>query len=1511
MRWVRRTLQVVAFAGTLIVGVIALSLIVSQTPWFRDWLRRYIVRESKQYLNGELAIGGIKGNLFFGIDLNDVAVDVSGQRVVAVKSLELDYSVFNFISRGIVLDQIKLVRPVLLAERDANGWNLGRLVKKRRKEADREGPARSITLPDIEIADGSVEIRDRLEKASYRFPRRLDDVDLKASFAYEPVHFSIVLDRVSFRGDSPRLDLQGLEGKIAVRDDNLYFDGIRVRLAETALAVDGVIERYLHTPIVKVTTTGKISLPEIGRVLPGASGYPLHPVIDVKMDGPAKNVALDFKVQSEAGSARGQLRADVQAPDLAFRGPVRVERLNLAPILKMPAQRSDITGNADIDIHLATRPSTVRLVDRITGTYRFTGPHVLALGYDARNVRAHGRIDGPRITVDARADAYGGTATARGFIVTPAPGRPVALDLQGGASGIDLRNLPASLGLPKLVTNISTSAYHVRGSAGRYTATATLNQSTVEGATLASGTLASIDVTPRSISYSSAGEIAGLDIERFGRVFKIASISTPDYQSRINATYTVSGVVDRTASVRSTGSDSPALATMKIDATGTATDSDVWGGRLPNMAFEAHLDHGALQVRGDGQFVGFDPARLTGRKELAGSVSGTMNASLAIANVTAPIRLEDVTTEGSVTLERSNVGGLAITSADIQGKFAAQVGDFTKLTVTGPDLNVEASGRLALDRTAQSNLKYHVEAVDLASLARLVKQDAIGGAATLDGTITGNLASLTATGTVNGSNLTYGTYNALDLNSSYTVTVPELQYANATVNAKTDATFVTIGGFEISELKATTTYGNQRLQFSTTVKEKARELDASGEVIFHPDHQELHLPQLALRTQGIQWTMAAGSEATIRYGRGQLELQNVRLASADQALNVDGVIGLKGNEKSGTLRVQARNVDIQQIETLLLQNYGFSGRVNADATVAGTTADPVVDGRIEVTNGAFKSYKFESLGGYVRYQGPRIQMDVTLRQSPTESITARGSVPKSLFRASEGGHVIARGEEQVDLQITSSQIGLGFVEGLTDVVTNVRGTLKADVHVAGSGSDPHVTGFIDIQNGAFAVPLGGVSYSGLNTRIDLRPDRVKLTKFTILDEHGQPLSVSGDLAVHEREIGAVNVVVQSDNFEIIDNEFGDVGIDADLKIRGELRRPRIEGDVRLEAARIEVDQILQLFYDPYAIEPIPDVLSPEQPGEAAGSAKAATDAALAKAEKSAAPPDTKKEGTGPAAPGGLFAAVSLNVRVRIPDNLVLRGKDLRPGGPTGVAVGAMNITVGGDVRVRKDPDSQIALIGEVQTVRGTYEFQGRRFDIVRGGTLRFVGTPDLNPSIDVSATRLIPTANDPNSGVEARIRITGTARAPELTLSSNPPLDESDVLSLIVFNRPINELGTGERSSLAATAGGIATGFLAAPLGESIGRALDLDLFEITTSTEQGDLGAGITLGQQIGDRAFVKLRQQFGERTISEFLIEYRLADFLRLQASFAPETTGSANRINQRRIERAGIDLIFFFSY
>ena len=51
--------------------------------------------------------------------------------------------------------------------------------------------------------------------------------------------------------------------------------------------------------------------------------------------------------------------------------------------------------------------------------------------------------------------------------------------------------------------------------------------------------------------------------------------------------------------------------------------------------------------------------------------------------------------------------------------------------------------------------------------------------------------------------------------------------------------------------------------------------------------------------------------------------------------------------------------------------------------------------------------------------------------------------------------------------------------------------------------------------------------------------------------------------------------------------------------------------------------------------------------------------------------------------------------------------------------------------------------------------------------------------------------------MQTRVGIIGPLRQPELQLTSVPPLDESDILSLIVFNTSTNQLTTRQQQELA------------------------------------------------------------------------------------------------------------------
>jgi translocation and assembly module TamB len=265
----------------------------------------------------------------------------------------------------------------------------------------------------------------------------------------------------------------------------------------------------------------------------------------------------------------------------------------------------------------------------------------------------------------------------------------------------------------------------------------------------------------------------------------------------------------------------------------------------------------------------------------------------------------------------------------------------------------------------------------------------------------------------------------------------------------------------------------------------------------------------------------------------------------------------------------------------------------------------------------------------------------------------------------------------------------------------------------------------------------------------------------------------------------------------------------------------------------------------------------------------------------------------------LYDAATVDIHLVLPDDLVLRGRDLQTA-YSRIGLGNMNVTVGGDLNIRKSPGGEPDIVGTVSVVRGFYEFQGRRFDVLRDSEIRFQGLRPIDPSLQVGAQRLI-------SGVTAIVNIRGTARQPIVSLTSSPPMDEADVLSLIVFNQPINQLGEGERINLAQRAAGMAAGYIAAPLAKSIGDALGLDLFEIRP--EGGINGQpSVALGQQFGSRLFVQFKQDFGSTDRSELSFEYRISELLRLVSTVAQ---GAQQSHRTQRVDSTGADLIFVLSY
>jgi TamB, inner membrane protein subunit of TAM complex len=1537
MRIIRRLVYALLLVLTLVVGATAAAIIVSQTAWFKDWLRGYIVREAHQYLNGNLSIGRLGGNLFFGLEMENIGLSMDGSQVVAVKDLGLDYNVFELVAKGLSVDNIRLNQPVLYLRREGDAWSISRLIKKQAEEADRRGPASPMSIDQIGITDGSVVIEGPVGTSGVEVPKRFDHLDAKMKFNYEPVRYSIEITQVSFRGSDPELGLNALSGGLAVKEDTLFVDKLQLRTEETSLAIDGAVQHYLSTPVFNLQiSSDKLSLPEIARVVPALAGIRLQPAFEIHVNGPADHLGIDMNVRSAAGAVTGSLVADVVAPGQAVAGDLTVRHLDLAPLLKDPAQKSDITGTAHLDLHAAALSD----LNSLGGSIHVDAPRIAAAGMTLEQIKGDAQIRGRRLDIDGRASAFGATATAAGRVTLPEGRAPLSYDVHGRARHVNLRRLPRAWRVPPASTAINGD-YHVTGqnvAAGpQVKGDLKFLDSSVAGTHIAAGSTAAFSVDGKQIGYETDARVADLNLQKIGEAFKIEALATDRYSSAINGHIAVKGqgttpeAVNLTASgtltdssifggripqltfdaaladnalhVKANGelhdfdpaavSDKPALKgkvggtvnvdatlrdlsggvtpeTMDVTANGTLTDSSIFGGQIPQLMFDAALASNSLHVKANGELHGFDPGAISDKPALKGEVGGTVDVDATLRNLSSGVTPDSVDATGRIDLQASMIGGLSIDSAVIDGDYHDSTGVIRMLDVKGRDVNLSATGSVALNETGQSNVTFHADTPSLEVIGKLVDQP-LHGIATVDGTVTGNKRELKATGHLTANDAAYGATSALTLSTDYAVTVPDLAVERAIVNADTAATFVTVAGQNINELQAKTQYDNKQLTFDATAKQPSRSLGAAGSLLIHPDHQEVHLQRLNLQTQGLNWQLTPGAEAAIQYADKAIAVQNLKLVSGDQQIIADGSFGQPGDALSVTLN----NVDLAGVDALLLRPPQFVGRVNASSTITGTTDAPHVKADFQVNQGGFRQYRYDTLGGTVDYAGNGITLDAKLQQNPTTWATAKGYVPVALFtgNASADHQPSASQEDRIDLHIDSSPIDVGIVQGFTTELTNVTGVVQAKIDVVGTAGDPHPTGAVTIQNAAFTVASTGVGYTKLDGRIDLQPDRVHIDNITVLDNQKKPLSVTGDLAIHELQVGGVNLTLKAADFKVIDNKMGNVRVNANLHVAGELARPRVDGDLGLTTGAINVDPILAAIGDSaYATKPT-------------------------EFETGVAPsPNSKVVAPKPS----MFDALQLDVHVTVPNDLVVKGQNLQPSGSL-IGLGSVNLTLGGDLWADKAPYDLLRLTGTVNTVRGTYDFQGRRFEILRDGTVRFEGLDELDPALDIKTQRVI-------QAVTANVNIRGRLSKPEIVLSSTPPLEEADIMALIVFNQPMNQLGEGQQISLAQRAQALATGALVGQLSRSIGTLLNVDLFEISAAPDNGAT-AQVTVGQQLGQNLYVKLQQGVGDQNQTNFILEYELTKWLRLRSNIV-QGSSTQQQLFQR-VQGTGADLLFFFSY
>ena len=403
----------------------------------------------------------------------------------------------------------------------------------------------------------------------------------------------------------------------------------------------------------------------------------------------------------------------------------------------------------------------------------------------------------------------------------------------------------------------------------------------------------------------------------------------------------------------------------------------------------------------------------------------------------------------------------------------------------------------------------------------------------------------------------------------------------------------------------------------------------------------------------------------------------------------------------------------------------------------------------------------------------------------------------------------------------------------------LRGSLGADIAVAGTRAQPRLTGTLVADDLALRSVVDGVELQGGRLRARLDGQRLLIDEFMLRGAGG---AAGGGMLVATGEGAWTGDGPQARISAQLTRLRASIRSDRQLTVSGRI-------DARVDRSGTEVSGDLKV--DQAHLQ-LPDQSTPALGDDVV--VRRGHDAPLTKTEARASEQ----------------AQAQGSRRLKIAIDLDL-GQDFRVEGR------GIDTRMRGNLALTGESVAAPRLTGSIRTDGGEYRAYGQRLDIERG-VLRFTGAID-NPALDILAIR-------PRLTQRVGVQVTGTALSPFVRLYAEPDLPEVEKLSWLVLGRASASGGAEAALLQQAT-----LALLASRSGDGKrGMVASLGLDELSFRRDGPD-GPAITLGRRLGRNLYasyerslsgalgtlylfydltqrVKVRAEAGERTAVDLII-------------------------------------------
>ncbi len=608
-------------------------------------------------------------------------------------------------------------------------------------------------------------------------------------------------------------------------------------------------------------------------------------------------------------------------------------------------------------------------------------------------------------------------------------------------------------------------------------------------------------------------------------------------------------------------------------------------------------------------------------------------------------------------------------------------------------------------------------------------------------------------------------------------------------------------------------------RYTLTSAGSAFDIGLTGQGVFHDGVWSGRTESLRLEHNELgRWI--ASTPPVFSIEKGRIQLDEVCL-SQEQAQICGNGSWIDSTDWRGNLTAQL--IPLQFSEYFLPEHIALGGTASLQLRAEHSADTPMsAEALLQLSRGEINFFIDENTQQQIRFDGvDAILMlaDGVLESNLTVKLDENGSAPATARATITGLEYLPVGlsDLHIDGAVKWSLQDLSFLSVLSPFVADTEGKLEVNLAVNGRLPNPDVSGDIALFGTAFIVPDLGIALTDISARGHAGGDGTYEVIATAASSTG---AVSMTASYNTQPAGAdtIHATVSGDNFEIVNLPEIRALASTDLQVRLLAdRRIVTKGTVVVADAVIDLDRMRS------QVTLSDDVVFTER---------------------------------GVPVEETVANRFEADLQISLADNIRVQGQGI-----------SGRLT--GDMRIRSTPKKEMIGTGEISIVSGTFSAYGQSLTIDEG-RLIYRGDRLDNPEIRVTASRR-------TGSVSAGVRVSGLLTNPVITLYSSPSMNQEEILSYIVFGRPLASLTSGEGMDLvgAATAIGLQnSGFITKSLSSTFG----LDDLHI-----DADAGAE-TMSLVVGKYLTPKLYLSYGIGlldTINTARIRYDLTKSWSLEAT------------------------------